>query len=213
MKTSKNRYDRTDRIRQLPHAWLAPVSTRRMMPLARRLLLMALAGTLLLAAAGCSAPAKASGATTITASTTTVAPAAAATTTDPDQPARTVDLYGRVKTIQGNVMVVDILTNPATTGETLTAEQKAAKQAAMQALSEEERAKAKAASQAPTGESVTVLIPVGIPIKSKASQLDGGLIKPVAMTAIVPGSLVSVWTEDSAKSGKVNAEYVRISAA
>lgn len=165
--------------------------------------------SLLFVFAGCAAPVSGSGTTTTAAAAATVA----GVTTDPEQPVRTVDIYGRVKTIQGNVMVVEIMVNQTATSETLTAEQKAAKQAAMQALSDEERAKAKAAAQTLTGESVTVVIPVGIPIKSKASQLDGGLIKPVAMTAIIPGSIISVWTEDSAKTNRVNAEYVRISAA
>jgi len=119
-------------------------------------------------------------------------------------------------TIQGNVAVIDLMTNQqsaSVTGETLTAEQKAAKQAARQAMSEEERLKEKAAAQALTGETVTVLIPVGVPIRIKETQLSGGKILEAAMTDIKSGSIVSIWTEDSAKTGRVNAEYVRISAA
>ena len=139
----------------------------------------------------------------------------AGSTTDPDQPDRLVDLYGKVRTIQGNVAVIDLMTNQqsaSVTGETMTAEQKAAKQAARQAMSEEERLKEKAAAQALTGETVTVLIPVGVPVKIKEAQLSGGKILEAAMTDIKPGSIVSVWTEDSVKTGRVNAEYVRISA-
>ena len=175
----------------------------------KKSLILALVLSLVIAVVGCSAPAQASGSVPTTAAT-----AAPGVVTDPEQPERTVDVYGRVKTIQGNVMVVDIMTNTqGTTTETLTAEEKAAKQAAMQALSEEERANAKAASQTLTGVSVTVLIPVGVPVKTKTSQLSGGLIIPAAMTDITPGAIVSIWTEDSADTGKVNAEYVRISAA
>lgn len=175
----------------------------------KKTLILTLVLSLILAAAGCSAPAQASGSTPTTAAT-----AVTGVATDPEQPDRTVDVYGKVKTIQGNVMVVDVMTNTqSTTTETLTAEEKAAKQAAMQALSEEERAKVKAASQSLTGVSVTVLIPVGVPVKTKASQLNGGLISSAAMTDITPGAIVSIWTEDSIKTGKVNAEYVRISAA
>lgn len=175
----------------------------------KKSLILTLVLSLILAAAGCSTPAQDSSNTS-----TTVASSAQGGAADPEQPERTVDIYGRVKTIQGNVMVVDIMiNNQGTTSETLTAEEKAAKQAAMQALSEEERAKAKAASQSLTGVSVTVLIPVGVPVRAKTSQLEGGLIVPAAMTDITPGAIVSIWTEDSADTGKVNAEYVRISAA
>jgi len=172
-----------------------------------------LALSTLLTVAGCAAPV--SGSATQTTATQS-ATAASGSITDPDQPDRTVDLYGKVRTIQGNVAVIDLMTNQqsaSVTGETLTAEQKAAKQAARQAMSEEERLKEKAAAQALTGETVTVLIPVGVPIRIKETQLSGGKILEAAMTDIKSGSIVSIWTEDSAKTGRVNAEYVRISAA
>ena len=176
------------------------------------LLVLILALSVLLAVSGCAAPVSGSPSQT----TAALAPATAAgSTTDPDQPDRLVDLYGKVRTIQGNVAVIDLMTNQQSagvTGETLTAEQKAAKQAARQAMSEEERLKEKAAAQALTGETVTVLIPVGVPVKIKETQLSGGKILEAAMTDIKPGSIISVWTEDSAKTGRVNAEYVRISA-
>jgi len=172
-----------------------------------------LALSTLLTVAGCAAPV--SGSATQTTATQS-ATAASGSITDPDQPDRTVDLYGKVRTIQGNVAVIDLMTNQqsaSVTGETLTAEQKAAKQAARQAMSEEERLKEKAAAQALTGETVTVLIPVGVPIRIMETQLSGGKILEAAMTDIKSGSIVSIWTEDSAKTGRVNAEYVRISAA
>lgn len=180
--------------------------------LSASLLVLMLALSVLLTVSGCAAPVSGSP------SQTTAAPApatAAGSTTDPDQPDRLVDLYGKVRTIQGNVAVIDLMTNQqsaSVTGETLTAEQKAAKQAARQAMSEEERLKEKAAAQALTGETVTVLIPVGVPVKIKETQLSGGKILEAGMTDIKPGSIISVWTEDSAKTGRVNAEYVRISA-
>lgn len=180
--------------------------------LSASLLVMMLALSALLIVSGCTAPVSGSPTQTTSAS---VPASTAGSTTDPDQPDRLVDLYGKVRTIQGNVAVIDLMTNQqsaSVTGETMTAEQKAAKQAARQAMSEEERLKEKAAAQALTGETVTVLIPVGVPVKIKEAQLSGGKILEAAMTDIKPGSIVSVWTEDSVKTGRVNAEYVRISA-
>lgn len=130
--------------------------------------------------------------------------------TDPEQPERTVDVYGSVRSIQGNLIVVAKMLQPQS-GKDLSEEEREAKRAQMQSLSEEERQKVKAAGQVLTGETVQVLIPVGTPIKIKQNQTQGGGIVEGALTDIKQGVTLSVWTEDSAANDQVTAEYVRIS--
>lgn len=130
--------------------------------------------------------------------------------TDPEQPIRTVDVYGSVRSIQGNLITLAKMVQPQS-GKDLNDEEREAKRAQMQNLSEEERRQVKASSQVLTGETVQVLIPVGVPIKIKQNQTQGGGIVEGTLTDIKQGVALSVWTEDSAISDRVTAEYVRIS--
>ncbi len=130
--------------------------------------------------------------------------------TDPEQPERTVDVYGSVRSIQGNIITLAKMVQPQS-GKDLSDEEKEAKRAQMQNLSEEERRQQKTQSQVLTGETVQVLIPVGAPVKIKQNQTQGGGIVEGALTDIKQGVTLSVWTEDSATNDRVTAEYVRIS--
>lgn len=131
---------------------------------------------------------------------------------DPEQPQRMAEVYGKVKTIQGNMVIISEMVQTQNSQD-LTEEQKQKKREEMQSLSEEDRKKLKGESQQLTGKTITITVPVGVPIKIKQSQIEGGEIANGGLNNIETGVIISIWTENSDISNKAPAEYVRISPA
>ncbi len=131
---------------------------------------------------------------------------------DPEQPERMAEIYGKVKTIQGNIVIISEMVQTQNSQD-LTEEQKQKKREEMQSLSEEDRKKIKGESQQFTGKTLTITVPVGVPIKIKKSQIDSGEIVEGGLNDIQTGVIISIWTEKSDISNKAPAEYVRISPA
>lgn len=131
---------------------------------------------------------------------------------DPEQPQRNAEVYGKVKTIQGNIVIITEMVQTQN-NQDLTEEQKQKRKDEMQSLSEEDRKKLKSESQQLTGKTLTVTVPVGVPIKIKKSQTDSGEIVEGGLVDIQTGVIISIWTEKSDISSKAPAEYARISPA
>lgn len=129
---------------------------------------------------------------------------------DPEQPPRMAEVYGKVKTIQGNIVIISEMVQTQNSQD-LTEEQKQKKRDEMQSLSEEDRKNLKAESQQLTGKTQTVTVPVGVPIKIKKSQTESGEIVEGGIIDIQAGVIISIWTEKSDIKSKAPAEYVRIS--
>ena len=169
--------------------------------------MMILLSTVLVLSA-CSSNTAATGATSgvgnASASTTSVAAKGV-----PVAPTRTAELYGQVKSIIGNEVVL-LLAEQTTTTETLTDAQKEAKKAEMQALSAEERAKVKNEAIKFTGKSATITIPVGTPITSAVSSTDKEVLKELTLTDIRGGIFLKIWTEEGGTGDAKSAEYVRV---
>ena len=126
---------------------------------------------------------------------------------DPDQPDRPAEVYGKVKSIEGNVVVVAEMTRTQSNTE-LTDEEKAAQQAKMQSMSEEERQAYRASLQALTGNNITVTVPVGVPVKLKVASDSGSVVEDGVIGDIQPGKVVSIWTE---AGDPTMVEYVSVS--
>lgn len=128
---------------------------------------------------------------------------------DPDQPQRTAEVYGKVKSIQGNIVTIAIMTQTQT-GQELTEEERAKRRQERQNMSEEERKKLRDSTQTLTGEASVVTVPVGIPIKVRKGPANGDL-EEGKLSDIKQGVIVTIWTEGSSKENKASAEYVRVS--
>lgn len=128
---------------------------------------------------------------------------------DPDQPERVAELYGKVRSIEGNIVKIDLMVQNQQ-GLELSEEEKQKRREEMQKLSEEERKKIKEQQQVFTGETATVTIPVGIPIKIKQPQLEGGNIIEGQISDIKQGSILTIWLENQNDKNNYTAEYVRI---
>ncbi|GAB6173020.1 hypothetical protein JCM15765_24980 [Paradesulfitobacterium aromaticivorans] len=174
-----------------------------------------LLGSLLIGLSGCASNSTSSNSSAQTGSATAGStPAAAAnsgtvsgSSIDPEQPERVAEVYGKVKSIQGNVVLIAEMQRQQT-GAQLSVEEKAKRQEQMQSLSEEERRNLQASQEVMTGRNITITVPVGIPVKVKASGASGGTVEDGTIASIKAGSIVNMWTEtgDSA-----TAEYVSIS--
>jgi hypothetical protein len=132
---------------------------------------------------------------------------AAGTTGDPNQPDRTAEVKGTVVSVDGTTITIDRLLVDASAD--LTDAQKAAKQAARQQMTMEERQAAKAAEQQGVGtERVTAEVPVGVPITRMASENGAPVAKTATLADIKSGSSITIWTDGKTNGGV--AEYVKI---
>lgn len=126
---------------------------------------------------------------------------------DPEQPERVAEIYGKVKSIQGNVVIIAEMQRTQT-GAEMTDEERAQRRAQMQSLSDEERRAFQASQEVMTGKTITITVPVGIPVKVKASGTDGGTVEDGTIASIIAGSTLNIWTD---KDDPSTAEYVSIS--
>lgn len=119
-------------------------------------------------------------------------------------PARTAEVYGKVKSIVGNEVTLSVAEPPAS--KELSDAEKAKKRAEMQALSPEERKKVQESQTKLTGETATIIIPVGTPIISGNTP---EVMKEVSLTDIRSGVSLRIWLEGG-NGGTKSAEYVRL---
>lgn len=164
----------------------------------KKILIVLLIGGLTLGLAGCSGGAS----QTATGQSGT---SQTATKPDPNQPDRMAEVYGKIKSVEGNVIIVAETQRPQG-GTEMTEEEKAKQREKMMSMSEEERKKFMESQQAPTGKNITVTVPVGVPVKIKSAGITGPKISEGALSDLKPGKVVSIWVE---KDG-ATAEYVSI---
>lgn len=108
----------------------------------------------------------------------------------PDRPA---ELNGIVRSIEGNEV---ILANEIRE-QTLTEEEKAAKQAERKSMTQEERQALRAAEmESVETETVTFTIPVGVPILKGSGAADGTSVN-ADLAEIKSGSYISVWVNNN----------------
>lgn len=125
---------------------------------------------------------------------------------DKDQPNRVAELYGKVKSIQGNVAIIAEMER-VQTGAQLSDADKAARQQQMQSLSAEDRKKLLASQEIMTGKNVTITIPVGIPVKLRVSNSNAPTVEDGSISSIKAGSVVNIWIDPSDSS---LADYVNV---
>lgn len=141
-------------------------------------------------------------ATTATKTTASTTPAQ-----DQGQPTRSAELKGTIKSIEGNEVVI---INEISTDE-LTDEEREAKKAARQAMSQEERQALKAEESASLQkENITISIPVGVPVKKTTGDASGTLVD-AQIADISAGIYVSMWVKDY-KTANQQVEFVKIRA-
>lgn len=126
---------------------------------------------------------------------------------DPEQPERVAEVYGKVKSIQGNEVLIAEMQRQQS-GAQLSEEDRAKRREQMQALSEEERQSLQAAQEVTTGKNLTITVPVGIPVKVKTTGTGGTAVEDGTIASIKTGSIVNIWTETE---DPATAEYVSIS--
>ncbi len=170
----------------------------------KRFTTLIIMGSLVIGLTGCSSKTQSSGATP--SGTASVSSASNGTNIDPEQPNRIAEVYGKVKSIQGNVVLIAEMQRQQT-GTELSDADKAKRQAEMQALSAEERQKLLASQEVATGKNITVTVPVGIPIKVRGTGSNGPTVQDGTIASIKVGSVVNIWTE---KSDPATAEYMSI---
>lgn len=125
---------------------------------------------------------------------------------DKDQPNRVAEIYGKVKSIQGNVAIIAQMER-VQTGAQLSDADKAARQQQMQSLSDEDRKKLLASQEIMTGKNVTMTIPVGIPVKVRVSISNAPTVEDGSISSIKAGSVVNIWIDPSDPS---LAEYANV---
>ncbi|HZK86053.1 MAG TPA: hypothetical protein VFC58_15605 [Desulfosporosinus sp.] len=125
---------------------------------------------------------------------------------DKDQPNRVAKLYGKVKSIQGNVAIIAEMER-VQTGAQLSDADKAARQQQMQSLSDEDRKKLLGSQEIMTGKNVTMTIPVGIPVKVRVSDSKNPTVEDGSISSIKAGSVVTIWIDPSDPS---LVEYVNV---
>jgi len=161
-------------------------------------------GSLVIGLTGCSSGSQSSGTTqSVSASGSSASTGA---NIDPEQPERVAEVYGKVKSIQGNVALIAEMQRQQT-GAEMSAADKAKKQAEMQSLSAEERQKLLASQEVMTGKTITMTVPVGIPIKIRGTSSNGPTVQDGTIASIKVGSIVNIWIE---KSDPTSAEYMSI---
>lgn len=123
------------------------------------------------------------------------------------QPARSAEIKGIVKSIEGNDLLI---ANEIDTVE-LTTEQQAAKKAERQAMSQEERQALKAEETAAAKiENANIMIPVGVQIRKTTGDASGTLVS-AELADIKEGTYVSVWV-DGYKTDKKSVVFVKVKA-
>ena len=170
----------------------------------KRFVSLIITGFLLIGLTGCSSESQSSGSTPSSASASGSG-ASYGTNIDPEQPDRIAEVYGKVKSIQGNVVLIAEMQRPQTAE--LSAADKAKRQAEMQALSTEDRQKLLASQEVMTGKNITMTVPVGISIKIRGTGSNGPTIQDGTIASIKVGSVVNIWIE---KSDPTFAEYLSI---
>lgn len=175
----------------------------------RKISIILLVGTLILGLTGCSSSSNGNSTSNSTGTSAATAAASSADSTkiDPEQPDRVAEVYGKVKSIQGNVVLIAEMQRQQT-GAELSEEDKAKRREQMQSLSEEERQKLLASQEVMTGKTLTLTVPVGIPVKVKTTGSNGAAVEDGTIASIKTGSILNIWTE---KSDPATAEYVSIS--
>ena len=123
-----------------------------------------------------------------------------------EAPGRVSEIYGKVKTILGNEITLSLAEQQAELSDA----EKEKRRNEMQALSAEERQKLRLEQIKFTGETTTVIIPIGIPITSgNLASADVGL-KEVALSDIYEGIFLRIWLEKGGNGEEKTAEYVRV---
>lgn len=123
------------------------------------------------------------------------------------QPERKAEIYGKIKSIVGNEIVVtksDPSVDPTINMEP------AEKQAYMQSLDEAERTKLKEEILNATLGDVKILVPIGIPMNKKTEQGAEGQTLEASLADLKVGGIVSVWI-DNTEAERTIAEFVKIS--
>lgn len=135
---------------------------------------------------------------------TTPATADATTKTVAQAPDRIAEVYGLVKSIVGNEVILQLAEPP--NSQPLPEKDKEKRRSEMQALSPEERQKIKDSQTKFTGENGTIIIPVGTPIVSGSTPET---MKEMSLTDIRAGVFLRIWLEGGSGEAKT-AEYVRL---
>lgn len=173
----------------------------------QRLFKIVLAGVLLVSLTGCSTTSTQTGTTVQASASTSTNSVQTGSPIDKDQPNRVAEVYGKVKSIQGNVVLIAEM-DRSQSGASLTDAEKAKKREQMQSLSEEERKKQLASQEVMTGKTITITVPLGIPVKIKVTGSSNQTVEDGSISSIKAGGVVNIWTENSDPS---TAEYVSIS--
>ena len=160
-------------------------------------------GSLVIGLTGCSSGAKSSG--TTPSASALGSGASYGTNIDPEQPDRIAEVYGKVKSIQGNVVLIAEMQRQETAE--LSAADKAKRQAEMQSLSTEDRQKLLASQEVMSGKNITMTVPVGIPIKIRGTGSNGPTVEDGTIASIKVGGVVNIWSEES---DPTSAEYMSI---
>ena len=163
-----------------------------------------IAGLLTLSLTGCASSSQQATTTGQSSSSTGTGAGQTGSLIDQDQPNRSADVYGKVKSIQGNVVLIAEMQPPASS---LSAADKVARQQQMQSLSPEDRQKLLASQDVMTGKNITITVPVGIPVKLRIIGSNGPTVEDGAISSIKAGSVVNIWTGTSDPS---LAEYVTV---
>jgi ABC-type Fe3+-hydroxamate transport system substrate-binding protein len=130
------------------------------------------------------------------------------TTEIPNPPERTAELYGQVKSIVGNEITLLLAEFTVTTP--LTEDEKAKKKSEMSQLSAEERKSLKESQMKYTGETATVIIPVGTPIIIGSSNGAEQIPAEKSLSDIYSGIIVRIWLDQGGVGTDKTSEYVRI---
>lgn len=173
----------------------------------QRLFKIVLAGLLLISLTGCGTASNQTGTTVPSSSSSSAASVQTGSLIDKDQPNRVAEVYGKVKSIQGNIVLIAEMER-SQSGATLTDAEKAKKKAQMQSLSEEERKKQLASQEVTTGKTLTITVPVGIPVKIKTTGSSDPTVEDGSISSIKAGGVINIWTESA---DPATAEYVSIS--
>lgn len=125
-----------------------------------------------------------------------------------EEPERMAEVFGKVKSVEGNLVVIAEMTRQ-NGGAELSEEDRAKRRTQMMSLSEEERQKLRDSWQKATGNTLKVIVPVGIPVFKKQAGPDGST-EESNLGNIKPGVMVNVWIEEGSTPQNQTAEYVGI---
>lgn len=124
------------------------------------------------------------------------------------EPERMSDIYGMVKTVLGNEVSLSLAEYQDVTK--LSEEEKEKKRNDMQSLSQEERQKIKNQQINYTGETASVIIPVGTPIISGNINSGQKVIKELLLSDVYEGMFLRIWLEEGGSGEESTAEFVRV---